>query len=78
MFAHCGVEGEAKNYDDIFSSYLLLYKEIGESRKKGSFYGQADREGGGAPSALTTCKFEILPFFSSILDSLMIKTHFIS
>ena len=29
VFAHCGVEGEAKNYDDIFSSYLLLYREMG-------------------------------------------------
>ena len=54
VFAHCGVKGGAKNYDDIFSSDLLLYREIGGSRKKGSFYGQADCKGGGAPSALTT------------------------
>ena len=45
-------------------------------RKKRIFYGQADREGGSAPSALTNVKILIL--FSLKFDSLTLTTHFIS
>ena len=48
--------------------------------KKRIFYGHADRRGKGASatSALTVSKCENFDFFSLKLDSLSLKTHFIS